>query len=67
MYLARKHTQAALSEIGKFFGGRNHSTVISAQKKVDGWLQGDSTISLSETTWKMNEVVEHLERRLCAS
>ena len=34
MYLARKHTGAAYSEIGRFFGGRNHSTVISAEKKV---------------------------------
>jgi chromosomal replication initiator protein len=67
MYLARKHTQAALSEIGRFFGGRNHSTVISAQKKVDLWLHGDASLSLSETAWKMNEVIEHLERRLCAS
>ena len=38
MYLARKHTGAAYSEIGRFFGGRNHSTVISAEKKVQSWL-----------------------------
>ena len=36
MYLARKHTGAAYSEIGRYFGGRNHSTVISAEKKVAG-------------------------------
>jgi len=39
MYLARKHTGVAYSEIGRFFGGRNHSTVISAEKKVASWLQ----------------------------
>ncbi|MDB5351864.1 MAG: dnaA [Planctomycetota bacterium] len=39
MYLSRKHTGAAYSEIGRFFGGRNHSTVISAEKKVASWLQ----------------------------
>ncbi|HEX5446147.1 MAG TPA: chromosomal replication initiator protein DnaA, partial [Pirellulales bacterium] len=38
MWLARKHTRAALSEIGHFFGGRSHSTVISAQKKVSDWM-----------------------------
>ena len=38
MYLARKHTGAAYSEIGRYFGGRNHSTVISAEKKVRSWL-----------------------------
>lgn len=38
MWLARKYTRAALSEIGEFFGRRSHSTVISAQKQVDRWL-----------------------------
>ncbi len=33
MYLARRHTGASYSEIGRFFGGRNHSTVIAAEKK----------------------------------
>ena len=41
MYLSRKHTGAAYSEIGRFFGGRNHSTVISAEKKVAGWLRDE--------------------------
>ena len=36
MWLARKHTRAPLSEIGSYFGRRSHSTVISAQKKIDG-------------------------------
>ena len=35
MFLARRHTQAAYKEIGDFFGGRNHSTVVAAEKKVD--------------------------------
>ncbi len=39
MYLARKHTGAAFSEIGRYFGGRNHSTVISADKKVAAWIE----------------------------
>ncbi len=41
MYLARKHTGAAYSEIGRHFGGRNHSTVISAEKKVLAWLRDE--------------------------
>jgi len=38
MWLARKYTRAALTEIGEFFGRRSHSTVVSAQNKVEGWV-----------------------------
>ncbi len=41
MYLARKHTGAAYSEIGRFFGGRDHSTVMAAEKKVQKWLRAE--------------------------
>ncbi|MGI5831967.1 MAG: DnaA ATPase domain-containing protein [Thermoguttaceae bacterium] len=43
MWLARKYTRSALSEIGRHFGGRSHSTVAAAQKKVETWLrQGEN-------------------------
>ena len=42
MYLARKMTQAAYSEIGEYFGGRNHSTVMSAEKRVRDLLASQS-------------------------
>ena len=35
MWLARKYTRSALSEIGLYFGNHSHSSVISAQKKND--------------------------------
>ena len=35
MWLARKYTRAAWSEIGEFFGRRSHSTVISAHRRVE--------------------------------
>ncbi len=35
MFLIRKHTSLSLPEIGKRFGGRDHTTVIHAVKKVD--------------------------------
>lgn len=37
MYLARKHTQLSFPEIGRAFGGRDHSTVIHACQKIE-WL-----------------------------
>jgi chromosomal replication initiator protein len=35
MYLARKITRHSLAEIGGFFGGRDHSTVLHAVDKID--------------------------------
>ncbi len=35
MWLSRKYTQAAWSEIGEYYGRRSHSTVISACRRVE--------------------------------
>lgn len=68
MYLARKHTQTAFNEIGEYFGGRNHSTVISAQRKVESLLEDEAaTIRISSNTWSLGEVIESLESRLQVS
>lgn len=34
MYVARRLTSRSLAEIGAFFGGRNHSTVVHADRKI---------------------------------
>jgi chromosomal replication initiator protein len=41
MYLARQHTQHSLGEIGGFFGGRDHTTVLHAHKSVSGRRKSD--------------------------
>ena len=64
MYLARKHTTSAYSEIGGHFGGRNHSTVVAAEKKVRQWLQQDTELSLGERRVRVRELVERVERDL---
>lgn len=64
MYLARKHTSAAYSEIGQRFGGRNHSTALAAEKKVRQWLQANTELSLGERTYRVREVLELVEREL---
>jgi chromosomal replication initiator protein len=66
MYLARKHTGAAYSEIGRFFGGRNHSTVISAEKKVLGWLKDEARNALLAGFETMGDILNSLERTLGA-
>jgi chromosomal replication initiator protein len=64
MYLARKHTGAAYSEIGRYFGGRNHSTVISAEKKVLGWLRDEERSSLLPGFETVADLIADLQRSL---
>lgn len=66
MFLARKHTRAAYSEIGQFFGGRNHSTVISAERKIHDWLAVEEPIKVASHVWRMGDVVDALEQQLQA-
>ncbi|QDT99368.1 chromosomal replication initiator protein DnaA [Gimesia aquarii] len=67
MFLGRKLTQAAYSEIGEFFGGRNHSTVMFAEKQVRKWLENRSSIQVALQEWPMEEIIESLEQQLLAS
>jgi chromosomal replication initiator protein len=64
MYLARKHTSLAYSEIGKHFGSRNHSTVVAAEKTVRRWLESDGELLLGERKQKVREILELIEREL---
>lgn len=66
MWLARKHTRAALSEIGRYFGRRSHSTVILAQKKVEAWMADGAAPSLSERGWSAEEAIRRVEQKLLA-
>jgi chromosomal replication initiator protein len=66
MFLARKHTPAALAEIGCFFGRRSHSTVISAQRTVDGWIASGSRLTLADAEWGIEEAIRRVEEALQA-
>ena len=66
MYLARRHTRAAYSEIGQFFGGRNHATVISADHKVAAWLAENAEVKVASQTWRLSDVLDTLEQQLLA-
>jgi chromosomal replication initiator protein len=61
MYLARRHTHAALAEISGFFGRRSHSTVIAAQKTVGEWLATRAKVVLAETAWDVEEAIRRVE------
>jgi chromosomal replication initiator protein len=64
MYLARKHIGAAYSEIGRYFGDRNHSTVISAEKKVQSWLRAEERSAILPGFETIADLLADLERTL---
>jgi chromosomal replication initiator protein len=44
MYLAREMTDLTLPEIGEYFGGRDHSTVIHAFGKIDSDVKKNQNV-----------------------
>ncbi len=45
MYLSRSLTGASFSEIGSKFGGKDHSTIIHACKKIENLLHNNKTVN----------------------
>ena len=66
MWLARKYTRSALSEIGKFFGGRTHSTVSNTLKKVDGWIDEKNPVHSETFDLPLMDAIRKIERILQA-
>jgi chromosomal replication initiator protein len=64
MWLARKHTPAAFSEISQFFGRRSHSTVISAQRKVQRWMADGAKIQVGQGCCHIDEAIRRVETQL---
>lgn len=44
MYLAKQLTHRSLPEIGRRFGGRDHTTVLHAIRKIEGVIAGDANL-----------------------
>lgn len=64
MWLARRYTRAAFAEIGEYFGNRSHSTVISAQKRVEDWMQGNAEVQLRHGQCQIQDALRRVEARL---
>ena len=64
MYLARRLTGTAYAEIGQFFGGRNHSTVVSAERRIQDLVSTKSRVRIGASEWTIEELVETLERQI---
>ncbi len=55
MFLARRHTPLSLTEIGGYFGGRDHSTVLYADDKITKRIKSDP---------ELRDIVEDMSRQL---
>jgi chromosomal replication initiator protein len=55
MYFARKHTRYSLEEIGGYFGGRDHTTVLHAVRTVTEDMKADPQVA---------EQINHIEGQL---
>jgi chromosomal replication initiator protein len=55
MYLAKILTLRSLPEIGRRFGGRDHTTVLHAVRKIEALAGNDTTLA---------EEIEGLKRQL---
>ena len=49
-----------------YFGGRNHSTVMSAERNVKEWLEQGTPIDVASQSWPLEDVLEALEQQLFA-
>ncbi|MFM7058874.1 MAG: chromosomal replication initiator protein DnaA [Planctomycetota bacterium] len=69
MFLARKLTQSAYREIGNYFGGRDHSTVVAAEKRVAEQLASGSPVGLpvALSCRSLTDLLDELERRLLSA
>ena len=49
IYLCRKHTNASFTRLGDEFGRRDHSTIMSAYRKIEENLPKDAALSIAVT------------------
>ena len=56
MWLARKNTRFSLEEIGGYFGGRDHTTVMHSIKTVDNRSENDATYAAQ--VQQLNEQIQ---------
>jgi chromosomal replication initiator protein len=58
MYLSRRLTTASLNEIGEAFGGRDHGTVLHANRTIEEKMKADE---------KLRRIVNYLAEKLVAA
>ncbi|MCA9080176.1 MAG: AAA family ATPase [Planctomycetaceae bacterium] len=66
MYLARRLASLPYSEIGEHFGKRNHSTVMSAERRISRDLETGTFVKLGGEQVPLKELLLTLEDRIKA-
>jgi chromosomal replication initiator protein len=61
MYLSRQLTSAAYAEIARHFGGKSHSTAISAEQNVKSWLASGKPIGRGSHSMSVKEALDRVE------
>ena len=66
MFVARKLTKSAYREIGMYFGGRDHSTVVAAEKRVQKWMKDNAPLDIPTSCHgqTVSDVIQEIEERL---
>ncbi len=64
MYLSRQLTSSAYTEIARHFGGKSHSTAISAENNVKSWLEQGKSIGRGHAAMSAQEAIDRVESLL---
>ena len=57
MFLCREHTKFSLPEIGRQFGGKDHTTVIFSYKKISHLIKENKELKVS-----IQEIIDLIEK-----
>lgn len=60
MWLACSLTRSALGEISEYFGRRSHSTVISAQKKIEKMVSRGDSMAVADLDCSVEEAIRRV-------
>jgi chromosomal replication initiator protein len=64
MYLSRRLTSSAYAEIASHFGGKSHSTAITAENNVKAWLESGKPIGRGHAAMSAEDAIERVESLL---
>ncbi len=68
MFLVRRSTSMSLPEIGRAMGGKNHTTILAACRRVDSMYEADEAVTFNDAGMERKlgtrELVELIEDRI---